>query len=285
MITFDKIKNSNPLILVYPGGSGGEFVTQTLSAASESFHALPSTYDASINRIELSSPLRFQYRWPDVNNPETWVDPEFIDTSDDNLRYIIRLHPETTIVQKLGQHLPNAEILYMTPLAECEYFSKLLFLKTAYKLEIPTTPAVIRAEVGPGLNAFQLYRIVNWVNAQSEVWSPELGHLSFLLKDGQDINDVPNDANPYSHIRKYKYSMYQRYYETCQYFEDVFDVVHNINSDSLTTDGIEFWSRIKEIVPNLDLDYAISKTRDWISKNNAIISNFDNENNVQRNKK
>ena len=285
MITFDKIKNSNPLVLVYPGGAGGEFVTQTLSAASESFHALPSTYDASINRIELSSPLLFQYRWPDLNNPETWVDPKFVDTSDENLRYIIRLHPEATLVQHLRQHLPDAEILYMTPLAECEYFSKLLFMKTARKLEIPTTPEVIRAEIGTGLNAFQLHRLVNWVNAQPAVWSSGLGYLSFLLKDGQDINNVLNDTNPYSHIRKYKYSIYQRYYETCQHFEDAFSVVHNINSDSLTTDGIEFWSKIKEVVPNLDLDYAISKTSNWILKNNTLISDFDNEYNVRRNKK
>lgn len=280
MITFEQIKNSNPLLIVYPGGSGGEFVANIISQASKSFNKLPNKYNEDTNRIEVSAPLKFQHEWTDMNDPTTWITPEF-EHQGNNLRYVLRLHPDAGLVNNILNHMPNVEILYMTPLAYTEYFAKLLFIKTSYKITQPVNGEQLRKGVTASIDDIGREKVAEWINSQNyPIWSVDLGELCYLIKNNKDLTSIRHSPDPMQFIRKYMYSMHLSFVNTCQHLEDTFDKVRSVNSDSLTTDGIEFWNNIKIFVPDLDLEYALLETNKWISRNNKLIEEFDNDNNL-----
>jgi hypothetical protein len=73
------------------------------------------------------------------------------------------------------------------------------------------------------------------------------------------------------------YSIHLRYYMVCQELEDCFTKVHVVNTDSLVVDGAEFWNKVKTFIPDLDLNYVLLETAEWIYKNNKLVEKFNND--------
>lgn len=169
----------------------------------------------------------------------------------------------------------------MTPLANAEYFSKLLFIKIAYKLELPISAEKLKLDFNVAIDDEHLAILADWINCQTyPIWSTELGELWFLLKNNKDLNSLKHSPDPMMFVRKYMYSMHLSYFNTCQHIEDKFNKVHVINSDSLSIDGVEFWNNVHKFIPDLDMDFALEKTAEWILRNNALTEKFNNDNNL-----
>ena len=281
MITFNQIRDSDPLLIVYPGGTGGEFVSNILSQCSSSFNALPNKYNDVTNRIEVVSPLNFQHSWLDYRNTDTWISSEF-EHRNNNLRYVLRLHPDVGIVNSILTHMPDIEIMYMTPLSQSEYFSKLLFIKIAHIIDTPINAIDLNKGVTASLSNTDREIVSSWINSiPDKIWSIELGDICHIMKNGKDLRSFNYSKSPMQYVRKYMYSMHLSFYNTCQHFEHLCKKLHIVCSDSLASDGVQFWNTVQTFIPDLDMSTVLDETNKWINKNNTIITKFDNDNNIR----
>ena len=171
--------------------------------------------------------------------------------------------------------MPDVYIIYMAPFTEFNYFSKLLFLKTAIKINTPIDDNFILSNVNCNIPVDRIQHIVNWANRQPEVWKHELNSINTVLSNGGIINDILHQPDLHKYI-----SAHQAVIEND--IDSVFPIVKKninsatlINSDSLTTDGAEFWKSVKLIVSDLDLDIAITNTREWAQNNKKLINNYE----------
>ena len=273
-ITFDEIKNSNPLLIMYSAGVGGEFVTAALSNASKQFHTSPHKIITERNRFSTRCPIDFFTNWSNPDDPETWVNPIF-EKTENNVRYILKDHPMCYLPKFYKRHMPDVSIAYIAPFTESNYFSKLLFLKTSIKINTPIDDTFILTNVNGNIPVGRIQHIVNWANRHPEVWKHELHSINTVLSNGGVIDNILHQPNLHKYIAEHQAVIQND-------IDSVFPIVKKnisnatlINSDSLTVDGAEFWKSIKLIVKDLDLDAAIANTREWAQHNKELINNYE----------
>ena len=69
----DIIKNNNPLLIVYPTGAGGEFISMTIANNSSNFNNLKYQYRSDNNQIHTHSPIKYTSMWSE-NDSNTLID-------------------------------------------------------------------------------------------------------------------------------------------------------------------------------------------------------------------
>lgn len=278
-ITFDEVKNSNPLLVIYPSGAGGEFVSTVLSLSSESFHNLPYRYLPDINRYNTNCPLDYFTNWTDHNDVSTWINPHFI-KQQSGMRYILKDHPMYPCFPLFKKYIPNMSAIYMTPIRETEYFSKLIFIKSSILQKSPITSDFINRHISYKLPTTRIDELLKWANAQQEFWIHELHTANTWLSNGRNLNDLVHIPSLSTYVKLHTTSMTSDLTYMYPAAKNNIKDTRLVNSDSLTTDGIEFWNSIKNIVPDLDLSVALEHTAGWIEKNNKLIEIYDNNNQV-----
>lgn len=273
MITFDEVKNSNPLLIIYPAGTGGEFVSSVISQASESFHTLPTLYDKELNRYSVICSLDYSSTWPDIDNPDTWINYRY--RKDHlGLRHIIKDHPIYSHVEAYKKYIPNATVIFMLPFREFEYFSKLIFIKTAKLQASPVDHAFVHNSIGHNLSSSRVAQLVNWCNTKTVFWMHELYIANTILSADGDISNFHHKLDLGKYVNEHINDIHKQFNTTlpelCYHFADL----RLINCDSLATDGVHFWKSIKAVIEDLDIDFAIEKTATWISANNKLINEY-----------
>ena len=274
-ITFDEIKNSNPLLVLYPAGTGGEFVSAIIANSSESFHNLSYNYNYGRNRYNTICPSDYYTNWSDINDTSTWINPAFVKYTD-GLRYVIKDHPMHPCFSLYSKHIPELSAVYMSPVHQIEYFSKLIFIKTSILCNSPITREFILRCIGSKLTDERISMLINWASTQRTFWIHELQNANTLLSLGRDTNKLMHEPNLSVHIKMHAEYMRKELESTFSIAKYNIKNTCMINSDSLVSDGVEFWNSVKDVVPDLNITNALTETRQWILKNNKLISIYDN---------
>jgi hypothetical protein len=274
MITFEEIKNSNPLLILYPGGCGGEFVASTLSRADASFHPLQGRYDPDKNRHVINCAINYVTNWGDPNDPETWISPYFKEAETEGAgRHIIKDHCIMYYLEYYMKFMPNIEIIYMVPFKNVEYFSQLLFLKATELITSPVDHAFVRKVISDRVPADRIDKIVSWLNSQKEFWMHELHTVNSKLQLGESIENMVHQPSLEASIIGHQAVMRSEFLQVSSLLP-AYPNIHLVNSDSLMIDGVDFWEEINKITGGVNIDFALGETQKWILKNNELISNY-----------
>lgn len=276
-ITFEDVKNSNPLLIIYPAGTGGEFITGVLSQSSESFHNLVTYHNTELNRYSVICPLDYSSNWSDLDDPYTWVNYRNVSTFS-NRRFILKDHPIMDHVQVYYKYLPNIPVIYMTPFKEFDYFGKLIFIKTAKLCTGVIDDSFIKTAIGNNLTDARMKCLLEWANNNQQFWLHELYIANTTLSEGKDITNFRHIPDLAEHIKLHTGSIKHSFNFTLPKYCYYFPKTKLLNCDSLRTDGVEFWKDMKNIVEDIDMDFALEKTAEWISKNNKLVNEHDNTN-------
>ena len=95
MITTNDINNSNPVLILYSSGTGGEFITSLLAEVSDEFNPLGETeVNKQRNRTHVNCVLDYAALWKDPANPKTWIPPHVDNTMIGSKRYLLKDHPQ-----------------------------------------------------------------------------------------------------------------------------------------------------------------------------------------------
>jgi hypothetical protein len=272
MITFEDIKNNNPLLIVYPAGTGGEFISNVISQASNSFHELTVRYDADINRFNVSCPIDYFTNWSDVENPHTWINPGFTNQVN-GLRSLIKDHPMPECFKYYRKYMPEVSAIYMTPFSEFEYFSKLLFIKTSKMHTSPIDRNFIHFYISPKLPEDRVEKLVRWANSNTTFWMHELHTVNTWLSMGRYIDHFVHNANLSDYVDMHVKSIQDDFRYVLPIVCYNISNTRLINCDSLATDSVNFWRSVQQIINDLDVELAIAKTETWITNNNKLINN------------
>ena len=274
-ITFDEIKNSNPLLMLYPAGSGGEFVSAILANSSESFHNLSYNYSPERNRYNTICPLDYYTNWPDINDTSTWINPNFVKYRN-GLRYVIKDHPMRPCFSLYSRYIPELSAIYMSPVHQLEYFSKLIFIKTSVLCNSPISREFILRCIGNKLTDERISKLIDWSAHQRTFWIHELQNANTMLSLGGDINTLTHEPDLSVHIKMHAEYMRKDLESTFGVAKYDIKSIRMLNSDSLASDGREFWNVVKDAIPDLNITNALTETEQWILKNNKLISLYDN---------
>lgn len=273
MITFDQIKDSQPILLIYQSGCGGEHIATVLSTCSPSI--IPLMYRENIHTASISATCVIDYsaNWSDVDEPDTWLNGLYLQNNQDG-RHLIKDHPiEQT---RLGYHkfMPDVNVVFLAPVEQIDYYANLAVAKLARRITTPVDSRFIEDNIFKGSSTV-ISKILEIANGFPELWL----HEFFAIKD-QVIEGLPVDTFVHQpDIKKIIDDHRQLLNDDLSYTEPLFrSTFHNylfVDSDCMI--DIRFckylYHQISKMITDLDIDRAERMSKAWIERNQQILIN------------
>lgn len=270
-LTFSKISSGDNVLFYYHAGSGGEFIAKTFSKHHPAYNELPSHMNEKTNQCHSVSSIMYSSQWPDRDNPETWVNPNYnYDETISWSNHVLKDHPNDYNLELYETHFPHLSILYLNAHTEQEWFARLAFAKLGKKIEAPITPHFIRKEVNDLLTPEQEHEIIAWSGQYHWVWAHEIMICNSKLAEGASLSEFKHEDSIDKYIedhveqdKRYQYELGKRpgHYPI------------NVNIDQLVYDSKSFWNIMAQLYPSLEVDKCVHDTDKWILNNHRLLIN------------
>lgn len=269
MLSFKQIISSDPIMVLYHAGCGGEFISKTLAENDPTIHPLNYTVNQINNQWHSVGPVHYSSQWTDFDNVDTWVNKRF-ENKYTNRRYLFKEHPTDVNLQYYAKYAPQLNVIYLRPTTAQLYFSKLLFLKVSARVETPVTPEYINNHVNDLLSDLQQQRILEWANKYEWVWSHELMICNTRIVQQQGLDNFHHAASldKYIHDHADQQLIFDKIVDK---YKDKFNSFLIVDIDPLTQSSQKFWEHISIAFVNLDTEACIRETDKWIHKNNLLL--------------
>ena len=276
-ITKDDIINANPVLLLYPAGTGGEHIAHTLSKCNDEFEELFSHHNPVNNQHSTPCIIHYATNISDVNNIDTWYNIHYFEnrTEYTGLRFIVKDHPVQYPIDFYSKHFPDISVVMITPFTAHTYFASLAFKKLARKIVTPINEDFLFNNVSEGLTGPEKYAIIKEVNRFDWVWLHEIHIMVTNTRHGKYKFIVHYDDLQQA-IQGHESHLHHTINHGIQEVRNTFKNFHLINCDCLTHDSTEFWKDMQLIEPSTDIDSAIAITNGWIARNNELLTRKDN---------
>ena len=283
MLTLEEIQNSKPILVIYPAGSGGEHIAYTISKNSSSCYTLPMHYGEHNNQFHVPSALEYYANWGDITDNSTWFNPVFIEKFNKdqatpgekwfaNGRHVLKDHPSIESTEVYKKYLPDALVIYMSPIDSADYFSRLLFTKIDRRIKTPITKKFIEEEICKNVPMERLNILIEWSKQYHEVWLHEINSANFALSLGKRLPAHMDDIE--YHISEHARNTLLELDTVVPLLQEKFNNNFKfINSDCLRNESTQFWQSIKLLIKDLNVETSIDSTNDWIARNNSIYEN------------
>lgn len=257
-----------PILFLYHAGSGGEFIAKTFANNHPQYKDLKYTIDTENNQCHSISPIMYSSQWPDRNNPETWMNPHYIDDGNRNLGYVVKDHPTSFNIELYNEHVKYLVTIHLQAKTEQRWFARLLFAKLRKKIEAPVTTHFIRTHVNDLITPERELQIIRWSSQFNWVWANEVMICNSRLAENLTLDDFNHhdslDKYIDDHIEQDKQyqggfsNQLRKNYET-------------VNIDSLVTDSTKFWNKLKAMYHQLNVEPCINQTDEWILNNHRLL--------------
>lgn len=267
------VKASNPILLVYPAGTGGEHITAAISDASPSVRKAESTIQASNNQVFYHSVFDYAPSFIDYDDPTTWINPMYKHNPDAHGRYFIKDHPTDLLLQSYGKHMPDIQVIYSVPQTKTVYFSELAHYKLGKRM-VPNelTDEFFHEAVSKNMEVYQKSVIRIWAARQKEFWKHEIDIVFHKLKLGENIKEYETMSLQEHISLNAQYCENMKRHVLAEY-PKVFKNFSTINCDTLADPSRvgEYWKQMAQIIPDLQPRIAIRKSEAWARKNNEFL--------------
>jgi MFS superfamily sulfate permease-like transporter len=271
MITLDNIKKSNPVLVVYPAGTGGEHIAHTMSICSNEFEDLQTTFVGKKNQFHTVCALNYSTSFSDINVFSTSIDSRYKGNFyDTGKRIVLKDHPTDMTLDFYSRNFSNINVIFVTPVNEVDYFSKLTFKKLAVKIPTPITKEYIQSEIFNTLTDIEYNHLIDQANCYPWVWRHELHILTHQIREHGKLVPLEHYDNLDKIENDHTQTLINTYEKVLPEYTAKFKNLHLINCDTLRYESEYFWSTIKKIIPSLHLDRAVEITNNWIEKNNKL---------------
>ena len=271
-LNISEINEMRPLLLLYSSGTGGEFITKTISENSNDFNKVESFIDDNNNLTSARCCLYYGAIWKNPDDPSTWIDHNAV-PQDKSKRVVIKDHPSLYFAKYYWRYLSNLQVIHLAVNEEIDYFSKLTMNKLAYRVNSDNVDKFyINKYISETATQQRIDDIVNWAKSYHWVWSTELQTINSLLSKQVDVSNFWHNDNIDILIKNQSIAISWESGQLRTFLSDIYDNYTTVYVDSLAYDGIDFWNQIKVCIPNLELSKCLEKTTEWIDHNNKVMS-------------
>lgn len=277
MLAISNINESNPILILYSSGTGGEFLTKTIAANSNSINPVIHTINADRNTTSTTCIIDYAALWDNINDPTTWQRKLSVDqyhTLIGNGRYIFKDHPNIYFAKFHQQFLPNLKVLHLVVNHEYSYFAKLTFAKLRNKKQTSDIDIdyIIRS-INNTTDSILINKIIEWAAPYTWVWEHELHIVNTMLKSNQPITITHHDDIDH-HINEQRNSIEQDSNTLPYHLAMIYKNYYTIPIDSIITDSSSIWNTLLMHIPDLNIENCIKDTAIWMTKNNSLIERF-----------
>lgn len=274
MITKQNVIDSNPILIVYPAGTGGEHIAHTLSICSDEFEDLQTKFVPELNQHHTVCVLNYSTAVNDIDDFSTALDSRYEkDFRQQNLRVVLKDHPTDYTLQFYAKHFPDIITLFVTTINEHEYFSDLTFKKLAVRVECPIDIDYLKYEISDSLTEQEYAHLIEQANQFPWVWRHELHILTTQMREQKKLLPIEHFDTLDKIKNDHKQTLINTYITTVPKYKEQLKNCYVIDCDTLKSSSKEFWTQIKNIIPSVDLDRAVKITDSWIEKNNKLGQN------------
>jgi len=271
MINIQDIDDSRPVLILYSSGTGGEFITSTLSKVSKSFNNLYSFVNKEVNQTHLTCITEYSTNWLDPLDPNTWICQRHLDQLVGPKRYLMRDHPILDHAILYNRFLPNLQVLNLTLQDNYDYYGKVTFSKLAKKVKIPElTFNYIKNNITSSVDMVLMSHLYNWASKYLWVWEHELHIVNTMIKSNQSIESYKHNDSLEEHIAIQSAAIE---YQSTVLSKQLNQVLNNcVDIDITNIKSSKFmWEQFKTIIPDIDLKEAIKLSDRWQAKNRKLI--------------
>jgi hypothetical protein len=272
MITKQNVIDADPVLIVYPAGTGGEHIAHTLSMCCDEFEELETKFVEDLNQHHTICVLNYSTAITNIDDFNTALDARYT-RNFDNKRIVLKDHPTELTLEFYSKHLPDITTIFVTPIKEVDYFADLTFKKLAVKVDCPITEDYIRYEISDTLTNEEYAHLIAQANQYDWVWRHELHILTHQIREQGKLLPIEHFDTLDKIKNDHKQTLINTYITTVSEYKNKLQNCYTVNCDSLKYDSTEFWQQVKEIIPTLDLDRAIKITNTWVEKNNKLGTN------------
>jgi hypothetical protein len=275
-LNISEINNMRPLLLLYSSGTGGEFLTNTISRNSVEFNDVLSNYNQERNITTTSCVTLYSPLWNDPDTTSSWIDQSFIEhaahTIDPSLRIIIKDHPNLYFSKYYWKYLSNLQVVHLTLKNELDYFSRLTYKKLSNKVDSSIIDInYIQNNIVKNANDYVINNIIHWVSQFNWVWESEIHTINTLLSQGKDISIFTHHDSVHEKISEQYDALEFESGKLPYQLRQIYTEYKTVCIDSLAHDGLEFWDSMSVLIPSLDTQKCIAETHKWISNNNSLL--------------
>lgn len=266
--------NADPVLIVYPAGLGGEHIAHTLSVCCDDFEILSTYVNKKVNQYHTICALKYVDLVNDISEFENGLEEKYTGNFVENKkRIVLKDHPSIKSLEFYKKHLPNITVLYIDlPFPKkysIGYFVNIALKKLAVKVECPITDEYILSTLSTTLTEEQKKFIIDETKKFSWVWRHELykliddmlQHKNVELEHVDSIEKLKKD---------HESNLINTYITFMSEYKSKFKNFNVIDCDGMDTDSTLFWNKMKKVIPNIDIDKAISLTNIWIENNNKL---------------
>lgn len=270
-LNISEINDMRPLLLLYSSGTGGEFITKTMSHHCDEFNNVDYYLFDENNMTSARCCTYYGAIWKDPDDPTTWIDPT-VSLQDKSKRVILKDHPSLYFAKYYWKYLSNLQVIHLAVKEEINYFSELAINKLAFRVQKQNvTENYVNKYISETATADRINDIINWVKPYQWVWGSELQTINSHLSRGFDISDVHHNDDIGVLIQNQFEAMSWESGQLRTHLSEIYTNYTTVYVDSLAHDGIEFWNQMKSCVPGLELRKCIEDTNYWIENNNKIM--------------
>jgi hypothetical protein len=271
MTLLNEIRNCNPVLIVYPAGTGGEHIAHTLSSCSDEFEILKTNYVSSVNQHHTICVLKYSTHINDLDDFDSALDERYTGNfSKTNKRIVLKDHPTNTTLEFYSEYLKDALVFLVYPLENAQYFAELTFKKLGVKVYSPMDQTYIRSQISTSLTKEEESYIIGQVGQYEWVWRHEIHNMISLMKDTNSFVKIQHHDTLDTIVEEHKHSIINSLDNMVPKFQSAMPFSHVINCDCLIKESTDFWKQIQTHIKSLDVDKATTMTNLWIKNNNKL---------------
>lgn len=271
MISIQDIDDSRPVLILYSSGTGGEFITSTLSKVSKSFNNLVWFVNKEVNQTHLTCVTEYSTEWTDPLDPNTWICQRHLDQLIGPKRYLMRDHPILDHAILYNKFLPNLQVLNLTLQDNYDYYGKVTFAKLAKKVyNSELTFDYVKNNITSTVDMACMSNLYNWASKYPWVWFHELHIVNTMLKSNQSIEFYEHNDNLKEHVATQSVAIELQSTVLSTQLKQVLNNCIDIDITDIKSSK-SMWEQIKVIIPDIDLKEAIKLSNRWQANNRKLI--------------
>jgi hypothetical protein len=271
MISIKDINAAGPVLILYSSGTGGEFITSTLSKVSKSFNNLVWFVNTEVNQTHLTCVTEYSTTWSDPLDPNTWICQRHLDKLIGPKRYLMRDHPILDHAILYNRFLPNLQVLNLTLQDNYDYYGKVTFAKLAKKVYITElTFDYVKNNITSSVDEVHMSNLYNWASKYLWVWVHELHIVNTALKSNQSIEFYEHTDSLEEHIANQSTAIEHQSTVVSVQLKKVLNNCIDIDITDIKSSK-HMWEQFKIIIPDIDLKEAIKLSDIWQANNRKLI--------------
>ena len=273
MITIQDVNKSRPVLILYSSGTGGEFITSTLSKVSNSFNHVNWIINENVNTTHLTCVLDYGTIWDDAEDPSTWFCNRNLDDLIGDRRYLFRDHPSEYYARLYNKYLPDMQVMNLTLRDNYDYYAKLTFAKLSKKVlvsEFTFDYAFNNISANIDLSLFN--EIHKWASDYHWIWEHELNIVHNKIKCNESIEYYDHMDSLESHVASQEVAIREQSNILSDQLSFVFNNYVEIDITDITSSH-SMWNQIKDVIPDINLHEAVTLTDEWQTKNRNLLNN------------